>query len=1082
LSILSSEQNNPTADGEARLLKKRLRDPCIFRDLFVANIGWCGRFFILIRIVLAGETTMYRNHRCGAYVFAVVLVGWSAPSPADADIFNFQTGETIPGTEGIVPGPRIDLSDWNRDDHNLRFADLQEMDLLNARFTSSWLDHARFRSSDLRATAFLDASLTSADFSQAELDGSVFDGATLTDASLANADLTNASFETATMDRVDMRGAMIGGANLRGTTLQGMTKEQFYSTASYQSGDIQRVILDFNDLRGWALSGLNAQNASFQETDLRGASFRQTNLEHTSFLRAFVAGADLTDAIVVNADFSGSQVTISSGKLTAEQLYTTASYQAKDLHGIQLRKRDLSGWNLAGQDLTGASFASSILTGVDLSDAVIARATFNETVSKGLSEEMFYATASYKAQELKGIGMDNNRLVGWNFAGQDLANASFRESSLRDANLAGANLEKVDFFKSNLKRANLSGANLRSVAFNAGNLTATNLRGANLENARFLFSFSSPTTIEGADFTDAIIRGVDFGQMTSSGLTADQIYATASYKAKDLRGVQLDSNQMDGWDFSGQDLDLAAFEGSTLVGATFRQANLSNTLAMDTTLTDADFRQAIVRNVGLERADLTRADFSGADLSNTRLFQATLADASFDNAVVSGTQLWDVTARGFTKGQFYSTASYRQGNIARVRLMDDDLTGWEFAGQSIRGGSFSGSTLTGADFRQADLSHATFVGAALTDADLTGAVVTGAFFSRTVEHGFRKEQFYATASYQAKRIGGIHLDENDLTGWNFADQDAENASFQGSTLDGADFQRAQLAGGRLKGAILTGADLREADLTTADFQAATLAGADFRGAVITEAILAETTALGFTREQLYTTANYQANALQRIGLWGNDLTGWNFRSQNLADADFEAANLTDTDLSFADLRGALVLDTVGLDVGNRDNTIMPDGQIDGLEMGLDTRLVVRDDEIGVTVEGSMVLAASATLELRIEDTDWGSTISLAAGVVPDLAGTLELGVQPFADLTGLVGTTFRLFDWNGQLPEGERFDRIKTDPGLAWDTSRLYATGEVTLLAVPEPTGLLLASVAGSLIGIGMARRGESGSGIVVGV
>ena len=37
-----------------------------------------------------------------------------------ADISRWDTGEVNPGTEGIMPGPYIQLSDWNIDPHDLR--------------------------------------------------------------------------------------------------------------------------------------------------------------------------------------------------------------------------------------------------------------------------------------------------------------------------------------------------------------------------------------------------------------------------------------------------------------------------------------------------------------------------------------------------------------------------------------------------------------------------------------------------------------------------------------------------------------------------------------------------------------------------------------------------------------------------------------------------------------------------------------------------------------------------------------------------------------------------------------------------
>ena len=63
----------------------------------------------------------------------------------------------------------------------------------------------------------------------------------------------------------DFAGATINGTNLTSSTLFGFTKEQFYSTANYQSADLREVIMEDNDLTGWNLSGQNLTNADFND-------------------------------------------------------------------------------------------------------------------------------------------------------------------------------------------------------------------------------------------------------------------------------------------------------------------------------------------------------------------------------------------------------------------------------------------------------------------------------------------------------------------------------------------------------------------------------------------------------------------------------------------------------------------------------------------------------------------------------------------------------------------------------------------------------------------------------------------------
>ena len=68
--------------------------------------------------------------------------------------------------------------------------------------------------------------------------------------------------------------------------------------------------------------------------------------------------------------------------------------------------------------------------------------------------------------------------------------------------------------------------------------------------------------------------------------------------------------------------------------------------------------------------------------------------------------------------------------------MDNDLTGWNFAGQNLD------QRLTSAN-------------ATLTGADFTGAEVRGASFYSTTDSGFTAAQLYSTASYQAGDLTGI---------------------------------------------------------------------------------------------------------------------------------------------------------------------------------------------------------------------------------------------------------------------------------------------------------------------------------------
>lgn len=111
----------------------------------------------------------------------------AAPFTLHAQIYRWDTGAVIPGTEGITPGPGVQLGSerhwelgvdwindgpWNTNERNLRYADFSEFDLSESDFHQSWLD--------------------SADFSEANVTNASLNWSTLTDANLTGANLTNA--------------------------------------------------------------------------------------------------------------------------------------------------------------------------------------------------------------------------------------------------------------------------------------------------------------------------------------------------------------------------------------------------------------------------------------------------------------------------------------------------------------------------------------------------------------------------------------------------------------------------------------------------------------------------------------------------------------------------------------------------------------------------------------------------------------------------------------------------------------------------------------------------------------------------
>jgi uncharacterized protein YjbI with pentapeptide repeats len=277
----------------------------------------------------------------------------------------------------------------------------------------------------------------------------------LTNADLSQANLADADFYNATVTNADFSGAEVRGARFLafdyGTVI---SLAQLYSTASYQTRDLTGIAI------GWA--------------DLSGAEFTGQNLTKAKLFGGITA-ANFTNAEVREARFDG---------MTLTQLYSTASYKARDLTGIELNISDLTGGNFVGQNLSNANLATARLTDAEFTNAHIRGANFSRRPPEncgifgchspprtGITVGQLYSTASYKAGDLSGVNFDFHNFIGTNFAGQNLTNVSFSRTNLTGADFTAADtrgvlfdcvgcLSGVDFTNSILNRGHIPGLDL----------------------------------------------------------------------------------------------------------------------------------------------------------------------------------------------------------------------------------------------------------------------------------------------------------------------------------------------------------------------------------------------------------------------------------------------------------------------------------------------------------------------------------------------------------------------------------------------------------------------------------------------
>jgi uncharacterized protein YjbI with pentapeptide repeats len=273
-------------------------------------------------------------------VCACILLGIDAR--ATADIFRWDNGRLISGTEGITPQPGARL-----DFRQLEFADLAERYMHGSSFRQANLSRADFTESVLAGSDLTLANLNRAKLMRADLGFSLFDladmsGANLSGASilgsslmrtkLTNANLSGAVLSGANLTNADLSGAVVSGASFRDNL--GFTRAQLYSTASFQERNLAGIQLD------------NLVDLSLAEQNLAGARF-VGDLERVDFSGAVLMGASFSpdaqwrDVNVTAADLRGAvdvRVTgrntiLSHGQIEGLELFDNDQLVVRDYEG-----------------------------------------------------------------------------------------------------------------------------------------------------------------------------------------------------------------------------------------------------------------------------------------------------------------------------------------------------------------------------------------------------------------------------------------------------------------------------------------------------------------------------------------------------------------------------------------------------------------------------------------------------------------------------------------------------------------------------------------------------------------------------
>lgn len=267
-----------------------------------------------------------------------------------------------------------------------------------------------------------------------------------------NADFSGRNLLGHTFNEVDARGARFDGADLRHAVFAYYTK---LNGASFRGADLRRA-------RFIGYDGLAADNdltdALINDTwsdgdqDLKGAflltekqlrstkSFKDQNLNGCSLviegaptldlrhfdLRNMVIQMDLSNCRMEGADLTGS-IILRGSKISQEQIKSTSQWRGHNFRwssssltvycpiaGMRSSNQwlDTLSFNPEGADLTGAYWRD-------------AKVSFLEGT---LTKEQLYATTNYKRKTLRNTVFRGLKDDDWDFSGQDLADAEFREA------------------------------------------------------------------------------------------------------------------------------------------------------------------------------------------------------------------------------------------------------------------------------------------------------------------------------------------------------------------------------------------------------------------------------------------------------------------------------------------------------------------------------------------------------------------------------------------------------------------------------------------------------------------------------
>jgi uncharacterized protein YjbI with pentapeptide repeats len=284
------------ADLRRAVVRSSSIQNAIFTGADIRGADFLGCFMSLAQLY---STASYQAHDLtGTNLYQAILAG------GDFHGMNF--------TNAILADQDLTGTDFT--DAEIRGAIFSQAPLALTQIYST----ASYKAHDLSGSNFEFSDLTGIDLSNMRLVGTDMGWTDLTNANFRNSDLTKAKISATTQD---LTGVDLTGAVVRAALMGVMNQSQFYSTASYQKGDLPGIIIALN-ATGWDLHNVNLQDSDLSGTTLTSANLSGADLRGGKFSFS-LSSANQTNTILSDGTVHNLQL-VSSRTLIVRDYDTKA--------------------------------------------------------------------------------------------------------------------------------------------------------------------------------------------------------------------------------------------------------------------------------------------------------------------------------------------------------------------------------------------------------------------------------------------------------------------------------------------------------------------------------------------------------------------------------------------------------------------------------------------------------------------------------------------------------------------------------------------------------------------------------------